>query len=200
MSLLTVSRVRITTSTGTHEGILFTADPVTGLLALQTSTLPPSSSAPTFPSGSYKLLPISAVTAFNLLSTTSTLKNFEITALDLSALQFRHTTNIAKAQAALLRKGPSGTTPLAQALFDGLARLFGSQVRWQGTQMMVSDSMVIERPYQERDVRLLEGEKGRVGELERMRKVIGMEREKAKLKGLKDGVSGHVLAAERKGG
>lgn len=66
--------------------------------------------------------------------------------------------------------------------------------------MMVSDSMVIERPYQERDVRLLEGEKGRVGELERMRKVIGMEREKAKLKGLKDGVSGHVLAAERKGG
>jgi hypothetical protein len=61
--------------------------------------------------------------------------------------------------------------------------------------MMVSDSMVIDRPYGEKDVRLVEGAKGRVGELERMRKVIGMEKEKAKLKGLKDGGS-----VERKGG
>jgi hypothetical protein len=62
--------------------------------------------------------------------------------------------------------------------------------------MMVSDSMVIDRPYGEKEVRLIEGMKGRVGELERMRKVVGMEREKSRLKGLRDGVG----AVERKGG
>lgn len=62
--------------------------------------------------------------------------------------------------------------------------------------MMVSDSMVIDRPYGEKEVRLIEGAKGRVGELERIRKVVGMEREKARLKGLKDGMSG----VDRKGG
>lgn len=62
--------------------------------------------------------------------------------------------------------------------------------------MMVSDSMVIDGPYDLKDVRLVEGVKGRVGELERMRKVVGMEREKARLKGLKDG----GREVERKGG
>jgi len=151
---------------------------------------------PAFPSGSYKILPINSVTSFIIISTTSPPANFTPTTLDTAALQSRHSANIQKAQDAVLRKGPSGTTPVAQALFDGLARSFGSQVRWQGTQMMVSDSMVIDRPYGEKDVRLIEGAKGRVGELERMRKVVGMEREKARLKGLKDGISGH----ERKGG
>lgn len=63
--------------------------------------------------------------------------------------------------------------------------------------MLVSDSMVIDRPYREEDVRLIEGMRGRVGELERMRKVVGMEREKGKLKGLRDGEAG---VGERKGG
>lgn len=188
-------RIRITTSTGTQEGILFTADPLTSLLALQTSTLPPSSSTPDFPSGSYKILPISSVTSFSVLPTPSQAP-LPIAPLDTAALQSRHSSNVQKVRDALLRKGPSGTTPLAQALFDGLARSFGSQVRWQGTQMMVSDSMVIDRPYGEKEVRLIEGAKGRVGELERIRKVVGMEREKARLKGLKDGMSG----VDRKGG
>jgi hypothetical protein len=69
--------------------------------------------------------------------------------------------------------------------------------------MLVSDSMVIDRPYGEGDVRLIDGMKGRVGELERIKKVVGMEREKGRLKGLTDGgkgVGNGVGVGERKGG
>lgn len=70
--------------------------------------------------------------------------------------------------------------------------------------MLVSDSMVIDRPYGEGDVRLIEGARARVGELERMRKVVGMEREKGRLKGMRDEVkttaNGAARDVERKGG
>jgi protein LSM12 len=196
--------IRITTSAPTSttlEGILFTADPITNLLALQTTTLPPSTSNPSFPSGAYRIVPISAIQSFQLVSlppTDST--KLDISPLHIPSLHQRHTNNITQLQSALASKGPPGTTPLFQSIYDGLARLLPTKWQPGGTSILVSDSMIIDRPYLPANVRLVEGMKGRVGEVERIRKVLDMERSKAAMRGAKDVLDGREVAAAKKGG
>lgn len=212
------SRIRVTTASNiTHEGVLYTADPVTSLLILQTSPSTTSTSTtsitpstPACPPGSYHLFPISQIQSFTILSpasitTDSSTSTPSPATLDIPSLTSRLQTAITAAHTTLARQGPKGTSPVDQALFDALARTHPA--RWEGQSMVVSDSFVIEKPYSGANTTYWrEGEKGSggadassggfKGDLERFRKVVDMELSKAVLRVGKVGLDRGV----RKGG
>lgn len=81
------------------------------------------------------------------------------------------------AQALQSRKGPQGTSPVDQDLFDALAKTHPA--RWEGTIMVISDVFMIDKPYEKANVKLLQGASGN---LERMRTILDIEKKKAALK------------------
>ncbi|KAG9788062.1 hypothetical protein ABEF93_000351 [Exophiala dermatitidis] len=209
------SRVRVTTVAPNQtsvEGTVYTADPLTNLLVLNISAVPPtgiSSATLAAPAGAYRIIPISQISSFQLLSLpqqqAEAPTNPALNKIDINAVQSRLARNIAAQQAAQARIGPKGTTPTDQALFDALSRTHPA--RWTGNLMLISDTYLIEKPYGAVNVRFVEG---RHGDLERMRKVVDMERQKITLrmsKGLIDGKlsdnaggRGGVPATAKKGG
>lgn len=180
-------------SQSTVEGTVYTADPITNLLVLNTNTTsstPITSSSLAAPAGTYRIIPIASISSFQLLSlapqpSETPVNNAALNTIDTNAVQSRLQKNIQAQQAAQARVGPKGTTPTDQALFDALARTL--RATWSGNSMLVSDTYLIEKPYGPANVRIIDG---RHGDLERMKRVIEMEKSKVQLKlskGLLDG-------------
>jgi len=211
------SRVRITTiapNQTTVEGTVYTADPLTNLLVLNTSTTTATSISSTSlvaPTGAYRIIPISQISNLQLLSlpqpATDAAFNPAMNTIDTNAVQVRLARNIAAQQAAQARVGPKGTSPVDQALFDSLSRTHPA--RWSGNVMIISDTFMIEKPFNAANVRHIDGQS--VGDLERMKKVVDMEHSKVTLrfaKGSLDGkmssdatpVKGGTNAGMKKGG
>lgn len=211
--------MKVTTSTCTIEGTVYTADPLTSLLILNTSNTtanihPTSLSAP---SGAYRIIPLSQIQSFQTLSLpnpseTSSSNTTTSAAHDIAAITHRLNANITAQQNAQARQGPRGTLPLEQALYDALSRTHPA--RWEGSTMVISDCFAIEKPYQsanvgyyhEKDSAAASGEAqqnggggGFKGDLERFRKVVDMEASKAALRFGKGGLDKR-LPVERKGG
>ncbi|RMZ83118.1 hypothetical protein DV738_g1204, partial [Chaetothyriales sp. CBS 135597] len=101
--------------------------------------------------------------------------------IDPNAGQQRLAHNIAQAQAAEARRGPKGTSPSDQALFEAISRLLPA--RWDGNLMVISDQYAIEKPYKASNVRLVD-ERGGVGRsgLDRIKTMVDMERHKILLR------------------
>jgi hypothetical protein len=169
---------------------------VTSLLILETSSLPTTAITPrslTAPPGNYRIIPISQITSFNILSpasanTSQAQEPAPAPQIDTAAAAARLNTAVANAQAALSRQGPRGTSRRDQALFDALARTHPA--RWEGNSMVISDSFLIEKPYSSATTTTYSGGSGSQqgghangntfkGDLTRFRNIIDMELKKA---------------------
>lgn len=208
---LTCRSVRVSTgppNQTTVEGTIYVADPITNMLVLnvspaQSNTI--SASSLHAPNGSYRFIPISQISVFQLQSLPQTAApepTPSSNTLDTNALQNRLNKTIAQLQTAQSRQGPKGTTAQDQGLFDSLSRTM--PMRWQGTSMVISDTYIIDKPYLPNSVRLIEGSKG---DLDRMRRVLDMEKNKLALKMGKNLIdtrlgtdSGATRAGLKKGG
>ncbi|KAK5946654.1 hypothetical protein PMZ80_000797 [Knufia obscura] len=206
------SRVRVSTaapSQSTVEGTIYVADPTTNLLVLNVSPAQNTAINPSTlhaPPGSYRIIPISQITSFQLQNLPQQqVSNAEPqpsqNTLDTQALQNRLNREVAKLQSAQSRQGPKGTSPADQALFDSLSRTMPT--RWHGNAMIISDTYIIEKPYNPASIRLMPGTSG---DLDRMKRVLDMEKNKINLKISKNAIDnklGDSPAAKgslRKGG
>ncbi|KAL1997497.1 hypothetical protein VTN49DRAFT_28 [Thermomyces lanuginosus] len=178
-------RVRITTigpNATTVEGTLFTACPITNLVAINTSSSSPNTS--TNQSGDYRIIPVSRIQSFQLLSLGPSNSETPFTdavpplqSLDIRALRQREANAVAKAQEKEARRG-KGVTREAQDLFDAFSRTMPT--RWDGTSIVVAEAVTIAKPYRVDDCRpLVPGDNAA---LARVRKVLEMERKKIELR------------------
>ncbi|MCJ1231611.1 hypothetical protein MMC12_008289 [Toensbergia leucococca] len=166
------ARIRLTTTIATRpalEGTLFTACPLTNLLALTTPT-------------KTHILPISTIQTFTLLSlpapSPTPFTNTPSTTVPLAPLS--PTTLLSRADAAIVRlkeaesKKGKGVGREAQEIFDALSRTLPT--RWDGTSIVVLDAVSIASPYRGEDCRAGQGQQGAV--LGRVRKVLENERKR----------------------
>lgn len=117
------------------------------------------------------------------------------------ALRAREASAIRAAHAARARLGPKGTTKEHQDIFDAIARTH--PVKWQPNgSILVNDGVLIDKPYLPDNCRLAPGGNGPAGGVERIRKVLKMEREKLELKAARFdvGKAGLKEGGLRKGG
>ncbi|KAL4895384.1 anticodon-binding domain-containing protein [Aspergillus ambiguus] len=175
------ARVRITTAQRPPiEGTLFTADPVTNLVAINTAD-------PKNPQADYRIFPISRIQSFQLLSLATSAAAPDgpsfaeavppVHALDTRALKNREASAVAKLHESEARRG-KGVTREAQDIFDAISRTM--PVRWDGTAIVVADAVTISAPYRPDDCRPLVA--GDNAALLRVRKVLEMERQKIELR------------------
>lgn len=206
-------RIRVSIPSSTIEGTVYTVDPSTSLLVLNTSSSTASTAAIntttlTAPAGPYRILHLSQIQSFQVLtlpgsSSTNHTAPASDPLLDPNALQARLNHAISNLQSAQLRVGPKGTSPTDQALFDALSRTHPT--RWEGSHMVISDTFVIEKPYGAVNVGFYSDNAGtRKGDLERMRKVVDMERNKCLLRlgqrEVEGRMAGQAGAGAKKGG
>lgn len=166
------SRIRITTAapnTATIEGVLYTACPVTHLVAINTSNQTPSSSTNLNQPGDYHIIPASRIQSFEVLSPATAVVDgsSSIQVLETRALKAREAAAIAKLQEAEARRG-KGVTREAQDIFDAFSRTMPA--RWDGTSIVVADAVVIDKPYRVDDCRALIARDAAA--LTRVRKVV----------------------------
>ncbi|EEH38256.1 hypothetical protein PAAG_01177 [Paracoccidioides lutzii Pb01] len=202
------ARIRVTTASPasvTHEGTLFTACPITNLIAINTSPPPPTPMTSGTPAlshpGDYHIIPISRIQNFQLLSvaphsssssssSSSPVEQLQgpsftnaypsIYPLDIRALKHREATAVAKLHEREQRRG-KGVSKEAQDLFDAFSRTMPA--RWEGTSIVVADTVIISKPYQIDNCRSLTRDDGGVSAaLTRVRKVLEMERKKIELR------------------
>ena len=146
------------------EGTLFTVCPITNLVAIALSTTT---------AATHHILPISSIVNFSLLSTTPSagapFANAlpQLTPLDTAALLKRADAAVARMKEAAARKNRS-VSKEAQDIFDGLSRTLPT--RWDGTNMVVNDGVVISAPYRAEDCRAGAGQ--HAGMLGRVKKVV----------------------------
>ncbi|KAL8725836.1 MAG: hypothetical protein Q9181_006268 [Wetmoreana brouardii] len=171
------ARIRLQTtlpSQSTLEGTLFTACPITNLVAIATTTSP--TTPPT-----HHILPISAIRTFTLISAHPALNGFAsppsatpaLSTVPTAALLARADAAVARLKEAASRKNKS-VGKEAQDLFDGISRTLPT--RWDGNNMVVMDSVVISAPYRGEDCRAGHGVQPQT--LSRVRKVVDNERRK----------------------
>lgn len=170
----------------TLEGTLFTACPITNLIAINTAPSSPISAGSGTPAhsqlGDYHIIPISRIQNFQLISlpppaatpssTSEPASPFtnaypSLYALDIRALRNREATAVARLQVREQRRG-KGVTKEAQDLFDAFSRTMPA--RWDGTNIIVADTVIISKPYRVENCRALTVEDG-TG-LTRVRKVV----------------------------
>ncbi|KKZ67857.1 hypothetical protein EMCG_06488 [[Emmonsia] crescens] len=195
------ARIRVTTTSPTsttHEGTLFTACPITNLIAINTSPPPPTPMTSGTPAlshpGDYHIIPISRIHNFQLLSlppnsasSSPAEQNPSFTnaypsiyPLDIRALKSREAAAISKLHEREQRRG-KGVSKEAQDLFDAFSRTMPA--RWDGTSIVVADTVIISKPYQIDNCRsLTAGDGGVSAALTRVRKVLEMERKKIELR------------------
>ncbi|KAL3456751.1 anticodon-binding domain-containing protein [Aspergillus heterothallicus] len=178
------ARVRISTSpvSSTIEGTLFTACPITNLVAINTADSGKQGQA-----GDYHVIPISRIQSFQLVSLAPSSQNNEsisfadavpsLHALDIRALKAREANAVAKAQESEARRG-KGVTREAQDIFDAFSRTMPT--KWDGSSIVVADAVAIAAPYRVDDCRPLVA--GDTAALTRVRKVLEMERKKIELR------------------
>ena len=171
--------MRITTAQpiqSTFEGTLFTACPITNLVAINTAPAPNPGDAKQAQNGDYRVIPISRIQNFQLLSlapsSNSTSSSFTdaqptIQALDTRALKAREAKAVGEALDREARRG-KGVTTQAQDLFDAFSRTMPA--RWNGHNIIVADAVTIAAPYRVDDCRsIVEGD---TAALARVRKVV----------------------------
>lgn len=157
-----MSRIRVTTTqpaSVTVEGTLFTACPITNIIAINTSANTPSTSnsSPALAlsqPGDFTILPVTRIHSFNLLSLAPdspsspggpfTSAQPAIYPLDIRALRTRETNAIARQKDHDSSRG-KGVSKEAQDLFDAFKRTMPTH--WSGTSIVVADSVVIAAPY-----------------------------------------------------
>ncbi|KAJ5173204.1 hypothetical protein N7492_005797 [Penicillium capsulatum] len=182
------ARIRLTIATpttSTLEGTLFTACPITNLVAINTSPAPPSGDPKQAQSGDYHVIPVSCIQSFQILALpppTSSDSPFTdaqppIQALDGRALKMREAKAIGDAIDREARRG-KGVTREAQDIFDAFSRTMPA--RWDGQKIVVADAVTIAPPYRVDDCRPLVA--GDTAALARVRKVLEMERKKIELR------------------
>jgi len=183
------ARVRITTaapSASTLEGTLFTACPITNLVAINTAPSPPTGDAKQAQAGDYHVIPVSRIQSFQLLALPSSNPSDSpsfidalppIQALDTRALKAREAKAIGEAMDREARRG-KGVTREAQDLFDAFSRTMPAH--WNGPNIVVADAVSIAPPYRVEDCRALVA--GNEAALSRVRKVLEMERKKIELR------------------
>lgn len=172
--------VRITTAQPTQstlEGTLFTACPITNLVAINTVPANNPGDAKQAQTGNYHVIPISRIQNFQLLalaapsnSNSSSFTDAQptIQALDTRALKAREAKAIGDAFDREARRG-KGVTREAQELFDAFSRTMPA--RWNGHNIIVADAVTIAAPYRIDDCRpIVEGD---TAALARVRKVVG---------------------------
>lgn len=148
--------IKITTVSPQHqsfEGVLFTADPITNLVAINTTPAPPNpSTSLSSQPGNYHIIPIKHILSFQILSladqgaapdaatgdsvTSSVWKagnnaTPKIGPVDIKKLKEREEKAVQK-QKDDLRKRGKGVSAEAQAIFDALDRLYASFDPWTG--------------------------------------------------------------------
>lgn len=191
--------VRITTTSPTPsndplEGTLFTACPITNLVAINTKPNLNPSDAKQAQSGDYRIIPVSRIQNFQILSLSSSSSSSSpsqstppidngngngngspsftdavppVQALDIRALKNREMAAIGKALEGEARRG-KGVSQEAQDLFDAFSRTMPA--RWDGTSIIVADAVSIASPYRVDDCRPLVA--GDMAALNRVRKVV----------------------------
>jgi hypothetical protein len=162
----------------THEGTLFTVDPITSLVAINTAPAHNPGDAKQAQNGDYHVVPISRIQGFQILSlaapSNSTSSSFTdaqptIQALDTRALKAREMKAIGELQEREARRG-KGVTREAQELFDAFSRTMPA--RWNGNSIIVADAVTISAPYKADDCRsIIEGD---AAALARVRKVVSI--------------------------
>ncbi|RLL96802.1 hypothetical protein CFD26_103801 [Aspergillus turcosus] len=178
------ARIRISTApptSSTIEGTLFTACPITNLVAINTADGKQSQA------GDYRIIPVSRIQSFQLLSLAPTANSAEgpsfsdavppVHALDIRALRAREASAISKLQESEARRG-KGVTREAQEIFDAFSRTMPA--RWDGANIVVADAVTISPPYHVDDCRSIVA--GDTAALTRVRKVLEMERKKIELR------------------
>ncbi|ODM17458.1 hypothetical protein SI65_07133 [Aspergillus cristatus] len=206
------ARVRINTSSpapSTIEGTLFTACPITNLVAINTKPSSNPADAKQAQAGDYRIIPVSRIQSFNLLSLSPSSNSPDgpsftdavppVQALDIRALKTREATAIGKAQESEAKRG-KGVTQEAQDVFDAFNRTMPT--RWDGSNIIVADAVSIAAPYRVDDCRPLVA--GDVAALNHVRKVLEMERKKIELRNASASIgkpgTPNNAAGQRKGG
>ncbi|GLA63092.1 protein with role in RNA processing [Aspergillus tubingensis] len=192
------ARVRISTSpvASTIEGTLFTACPITNLVAINTAEEGKSQT------GDYHVIPVSRIQSFQILSLSPSNTDGAsfsdavppLHALDIRALKAREAAAVGKLQEGEARRG-KGVTKEAQDLFDAFSRTMPA--RWDGSKIIVADAVSIAAPYRPDDCRPLVA--GDTAALARVRMVLEMERKKIELRNASATI-GAGAAGQRKGG
>ncbi|KAI9720616.1 MAG: hypothetical protein M1812_002796 [Candelaria pacifica] len=162
-----------------HEGTIFAVCPITNLLAINTAPPPPtpaSNFAASQP-GDYRILPISDIRSFDILSLPLTGATFEdalpnIGTVDMKAVKAREEAAIRKLQEKELRRG-KGVGKEGQDIFNALERTLPT--RWHETSIVVLDSVMIAPPYRVEDCKTPQNQQAA---LTRVKKVLEMERKK----------------------
>lgn len=181
-----MNSVRITTNSPTPspastslEGTLFTACPITNLVAINTKPNLSPSDAKQAQAGDYHIIPVSQIQNFQIISLPSASSNNSenspsfadavppVQALDIRALKNREATAIGKVLEGEARRG-KGVTQEAQDLFDAFSRTMPAH--WDKTSIVVADAVTIAAPYRVDDCRPLVA--GDTAALNRVRKVV----------------------------
>ncbi|KAL8645246.1 MAG: hypothetical protein Q9210_006816 [Variospora velana] len=168
-----LSSIRLHTtlpSQPTIEGTLFTACPITNLVAIATTTSP--NTPPT-----HHILPISSIQTFTLFSAPSSSNDFSsppnttppLSNVPTAALLARADAAVARLKEAASRKNKN-VGKEAQDLFDGISRTLPT--RWDGNNIVVMDSVVISSPYRSEDCKAGSGVAPNT--LSRVRKVVSL--------------------------
>ncbi|KAL8930776.1 MAG: hypothetical protein Q9208_000317 [Pyrenodesmia sp. 3 TL-2023] len=171
------ARIRLQTTLPaqpTMEGTLFTACPITNLVAIATA------SSPNVPQ-THHILPISSIQTFTLISAPPASNGFAfppnttpaLSNIPTAALLARADAAVARLKEAASRKNKN-VGKEAQDLFDGISRTLPT--RWDGNSIVVMDSVVISAPYRGEDCRAGNGVPATT--LSRVRKVVDNERKR----------------------
>lgn len=152
----------------TMEGTLFTACPITNLVAISTTASSNTQST-------HHILPISSIHNFTLVSTPPASNGFAsppsttpaLSSVSTAALQARADAAVARLKEAASRKNKN-VGKEAQDLFDGISRTLPT--RWDGNNIIVMDSVVISAPYRGEDCKAGNGVPATT--LSRVRKVV----------------------------
>ncbi|KAL8941691.1 MAG: hypothetical protein Q9216_002104 [Gyalolechia sp. 2 TL-2023] len=167
------ARIRLQTSLpsqATMEGTLFTACPITSLVAITTTTASNTSST-------HHILPISSIHSFTILSAPPASNGFTsppntappLSNVPTAALLARADAAVARLKEAASRKNKN-VGKEAQDLFDGISRTLPT--RWDGNSIVVMDSVVVSAPYRGEDCRA--GNDVPATTLSRVRKVVSL--------------------------
>lgn len=150
------SRIKITCAPNNNvlEGTLFTACNLTNAIAINTAPAPPNPSAPlSSQPGDFHIIPFAHILSFEIIGSgervSEATPGFDgalpsISKVDLAALQAREEQTIREMKKKDAQKG-KGVSKEAQELFDAISRTLPT--RWADTQIVVSDSVLIQAPY-----------------------------------------------------
>ncbi|KAL8813800.1 MAG: hypothetical protein Q9223_006940 [Gallowayella weberi] len=165
------ARIRLQTVLASHptmEGTLFTACPLTNLVAIAVPTSP--TNPPT-----HHILPISSIQNFTLISAPPAPGSFAsppnttppLSSLPTAALRARADAAVARLKEAASRKNKA-VGKEAQDLFDSICRTLPT--RWDGNNIVVNETVIVSPPYRGEDCRAGNGVPAQ--SLNRVRKVV----------------------------